>query len=168
VRKPEELAEIIEKLPADDCDQAQKICDDLLAGGPDDVETLIGMVGDEFGDTEGVKPKYALHGMVSHACRPEADKHRKMLAAILAKQLAMEHSDELKAFVVRQLQLCGANAEVPALAKLLTNSRLCNPAAQALTAIGGDTSLRALKDAQRAASGDCKVAIEQAINALSR
>jgi hypothetical protein len=162
------LAKIIEKLPADDYDQAQQICEDLLAGGPGDIETLIGMVGDEFGDAKGVKPKYALHGMVSHACRPGAEKHRKMLAETLARQLAMEHSDELKAFVIRQLQLCGSNAEVPALAKLLTDSRLCNPAAQALTAIGGDTSLRALKDAQRVANGECKVAIEQAIDALSR
>ena len=42
-----------------------------------------------------------------------------LVAGTLAGELSAEHSDELKAFICRQLQFCATNAEVPALAALL-------------------------------------------------
>lgn len=136
--RPKELAQILEKLPAEDYQTAQRVCEQLLSGGPGTIRQLVGMVGDEFGDPDGVKPKYALHGLASYVSRPGAQRQRKLLAETLAGQLSADHSDELKAFIVRQLQLCGRTQEVPALAKLLSSDRLCNPAAQALAAIGGE------------------------------
>jgi hypothetical protein len=66
------------------------------------------------------------------------------------------------------LQLCGRPDEVPALAKLLDSDRLCNPATQALVAIGGDAALEALRDAQPKAEGERKVAVDQAVAILSQ
>jgi len=163
-----ELAEILERLPADDYETAGRLCERLLAGGPAVIERLVEMVGDEFGDPNGVKPKYALHGLASYASRPGADGQRKLLAETLAEQLAVDHSDELKAFLVRQLQLCGRPEEVPALAKLLASDRLCNPATQAMLAIGGREALTALRDALPTAGGSREVAIRQAVEILSR
>lgn len=85
------------------------------------------------------------------------------MAAALAGELEAGHSDELKAFVVRQLQLCGQAEEVPALAKLLTSDRLCDPVTQALAVIGGSEALQVLKESQKSAQGDRKAAISQAI-----
>lgn len=164
---PKELKEILEKLPADDYRTAGQLCERLLAGGPAAMEKLVAMVGDEFGNPEGVKPKYALHGLAHYASRPGAEQHRKLLAETLAKELSADHSDELKAFLVRQLQLCGRPEEVPALAKLLDSDRLCNPATQALAAIGGDRALRALREALPKAEGSRKTAISQAAEVLS-
>ena len=138
----EELAGILKKLPADEYEAAQGLCEKLLAGGPETVRKLVGMVGDEFGDPDGVKPKYALHGLVMHAARPGAERQRKMLAETLAGELNAEHSNELKAFLCRQLQLCGRAQEVPALAKLLEDERLGEPARQAIQAIGGEAALK--------------------------
>ncbi len=163
-----ELLEVLEKLPADDYETAQSLCEKLLAGGAETIEQLVEMVGERFGVPDGAKPKYALHGLVHHACRPGNDGGRKLLAETLAKQLSAEHSDELKAFIVRQLQLCGRADEVPALAKLLDGDRLCNPATQALVAIGGDAALKALRDAQPKAEGSRKVAVDQAVEILSK
>ncbi len=163
-----ELAEILKRFPADDYQTARRLCERLLAGGPAVIEQLVGMVGDEFGDPKGVKPKYALHGLAGYASRPGADGQRELLAEVLAQQLAADHSDELKAFVVRQLQLCGRPEEVPALAKLLASDRLCNPATQALVAIGDRRALTALRDALPTAGGSREVAIRQAVEILSR
>lgn len=163
-----ELAEILEKIPSENYETAHQLCEKLLDGGPATIEQLVGMVGDEFGDPDGAKPKYALHGLASYASRGGADEQRELLAVTLAGRLSADHSDELKAFLVRQLQLCGRPEEVPALARLLSSDRLCNPVTQALVAIGGDEALRALRDALPGAEGSRRVAISQAVEILSR
>lgn len=150
----EEMAKILEKLPADDYDTAQQLCEKLLAGGPATIVELVNLVGDAFGDPKGAKPKYALHGLVMHAARPGADNQRKMLAETLARELDAEHSDELKAFLCRQLQLCGRAEEARALAKLLDDDRLGEPARQAMAAIRGEVASSA------AAKGGPSIAIQ--------
>ncbi len=164
--KPEEITKLIEPLPADDYDSAQKTCRQLLGGGAATLSQLVRMVGDDFGDPKGVKPKYALHGLAHYASRPGNDGDRKLLAETLAREVEGEHADELKAFVVRQLQLCGRADDVPALAKLPASDRLCDPAAQALAAIGGNEALKALKESLKSAQGERKTAISQAIETI--
>ncbi len=138
------LVEIIGGFPAEDHETAGQLCRKLLDGGAAAIERLVVMVGQEFGDPNGVQPKYALHGLAHYASRPNADEDRKLLAETLAGQLTAGHSDELTAFVIRQLQLCGRAEEVPALAGLLSNDRLQGPATQALEAIGGPEAREAL------------------------
>lgn len=164
---PKEPANILEKVPADDYQSAQELCQKLLDGGPDMIVRLVKLVGDEFGDPKGVKAKYALHGLVMYSCRPGADQERQIVAETLAGQLEAEHSDELKAFICRQLQLCGRLEELPALVKLLSDDRLCGPAAQALLAVKCDAALSALREALPEASGRRRVTISQAIDVLS-
>lgn len=165
--KREEIVTLIKPLPADDYESAQQVCKQLLQGKAAAIGELVSMVGDEFGDAQGVQPKYALHGLAHYASRPGGNGDRKLLAETLAKELAAEHSSELKAFVVRQLQLCGRAEEVPSLAKLLSDDRLCGPATQALAAIGGSAALKALQDAMKSAQGDREVAIRQAIATMN-
>ena len=162
------VADVLAKLPADDYKAAGELCTALLDAGPAVIKELVNLVGDEFGDPNGAKPKYALHGLVHYASRPGAETSRAMLAETLAGELSAEHSEELKAFIVRQLQLCGRTQEIPALAKLLSSDRLCNPATQALVAIGGPAALKALRDALPTAEGPRQVAISQAVELLSR
>jgi len=130
------------------------------------VEKLVELVGDEFGDPQGVKPKYALHGLVHYASRPGADAQRKMVAETLAKELSGKHSDELMAFICRQLQLCGRPQEVAALAPLLTSDRLCEPATQAMLAIGGKEATAALRAALPKAKGKRVATIIKALGRL--
>jgi hypothetical protein len=162
---PAPLVPILDSLPTADQAASQQAMQALLRGGPGTVSQLVELVGPEFGDEQGVKPKYALHGLAHFASRPGADADRKMVAQTLARELAKDHSDELKAFICRQLQLCGRSEEVPALATLLTSDRLCEPATQALSAIGGDKAAAALRSALPLASGGRLATL---INALGR
>jgi len=159
--------EIFKKIPAEDYETARQIGEELASSGAATVEQLVDLVGDEFGDPSGVKPKYALHALVIYASRPGADEQRKTVAKALAGQLQADRSDELKAFILRQLQLCGGPAEVPALAGLLSSERLCEPAAQALLAIKGQEALNALRAALPAAQGKRQVTISQAVKILA-
>lgn len=161
-----EIRGLIKPLPTDR-EQAQDICQALLDGGAETIAALVEMVGDEFGDPDGAQAKYAVHGLAHHASRPGADGPRKLVAETLAGELRKDHSDELKAFVVRQLQLCGRDQEVPVLAELLKSERLASPAAQALAAIGGKSAHTALKSAQSGASGKRRAAIAGALAQLN-
>ena len=163
---PKQLAELLEKIPTPDAAVVEEVFPKLAQGGPATVEKLIELVGGEFGDPQGVKPKFALHGLVHYASRPGADAQRKMVAETLAKQLTADHSDELKAFICRQLQLCGRPEEVPALAGLLGSDRLCEPATQAMLAIGGQQATAALRDALPKATGRRASTIIKALGRL--
>jgi hypothetical protein len=159
--------EILNRFPAQSYEEAEQLGKELVSGGPSTVRQLVEMVGDEFGDPEGVKPKYALHGLAIYAARPGAEEERKTVAGTLAEELNGERSDELKAFLCRQLQLCGRGEEIPALAKLLSSDRLCEPAAQALVAIRGDGALAALQAALPGAKGKRRATIRQAVDILT-
>jgi len=158
---------ILDKFPSQSYEEAQGLCKRLASGGPATVKELIGMVGNEFGDPDGVKAKYALHGLVVYAARPDADGERKMVAQTLAAELDAKHSDELKAFILRQLQLCGSDEQVPAVAKSLASDRLCEPATQAFLAIGGKAALAALQAALPGAGGKRQATIRQAVEILT-
>jgi len=163
---PKPLAGLLDRIPTQDPATAEDVFSKLVQGGSRTVAKLVELVGDEFGDPRGVKPKYAVHGLAIYAARPGADSERAMVAEALAKQLAADHSDELKAFVCRQLQLCGRSEEVPALARLLGSQRLCEPATQALLAIGGEKATHALRAALPKATGKQMPTIVKALGRL--
>jgi len=163
--RDEKLAKLIEPLPSDDHAKVEQILEEILKAGSDTIAKLIVMTGQEFGDREGVKPKYAVHGLVHYASRPGADGPRKLVAETLAKQFDYDYSDELKAFVCRQLQLCGREEEILALARLLHSERLCEPATQAISAIGGEKAAAALRGALPDATGKRRTTL---VNALGR
>lgn len=162
---PADLAQLVEQLPTDDWAKAQQILQQVLDRGPEAIAQVAVATGEQFGDPKGVKPKYALHGLVHYACRPGAARERQLVAQTLARLLATDHSDEWKAFICRQLQFCGSEHEVPALAALLDSDRLCEPATQALCAIGGQRAAAALRDALPGATGKRRTTL---INALGR
>ena len=161
----EPLAALVEKLPAQDPASAEPIVKALIRGGPAVIAQLIDQVGEQFGDPGGVKATYALHGVVNYASRPGADAERKMVAETLAKALESKHSVDLKSLLCQQLQLCGRAEQVPALAGLLSDEALCEPATQALTAIGGAAAAAALRAALPKVQGKPRVTI---MNALGR
>lgn len=161
------LAAALEKIPAPTPQAAEPICKDLLGGGAKVIDELMALVGEKFGDAGGVKAKYMLHALAIYSARPGAAADRKMVAEALVAHFAGNHSEDLKAFIVRQLQWCGRAEEVPALARLLSHEVLCEPAAQALAAIGGDKAAAALGDALGDAKGKRRVTLITALGSLA-
>ncbi len=161
------LAPIYNLFPAKDSKEAEEIGKQLVARGPSVVVQLLGEVGEKFGEKTGVNATYALHALVVYAGRPKADAERQWVAEALAKQLEAKHSADLKSFIITQLQLCGSAKEIPALAKFLSDERLCEPATQALLAIRGDAALAALRAELPKAEGKRRATINQAVEILT-
>jgi hypothetical protein len=170
VAKPQtpskELAAILEQIPAASIEVGGGVGKKLISGGAGMIAELIALVGQKFGDPAGTAPKYAMHGAALHAGRPGAGQERKMVAEVLAGQLAKKHSTDLKAFIIRQLQFCGRADEVPTLAKFLGDQQLCEPAVQAMLAIGGDAATAGLRGALAGAKGKHRVTILNAVGRL--
>ncbi len=166
-RKPsDKLADAFAKFPAPTAADAEGLCKALIAGGPGVIDELVTLVGQEFGDAEGVKAKYTLHAVSVFSARPGAEADRAMAAGALAKHLSKKHSAELKAFVLRHLQYCGRADEVAAMSPLLADERLCEPTAQALAAIGGAKAAAALRAALGSAKGKRTATIIMALGWL--
>ena len=146
-----ELAALLEKLPGDDYDATREVLDEILAGGVDAIRRLVAAVVDEFGHPPGTPAQYALHGLAHYAARPGAAEPRALVAETLAAELAADQASGLKAFLCRQLQLCGRSQEVPALAAMLDDEAVRDAATQALQAIGGPAAEGALQDKLAAA-----------------
>ena len=160
------LAAAFQKMPAPTPQAAEPLCKDLLAGEAKIIGELVACVGESFGDAGGVKAKYALHALAVYSARPGASADRKMVAEALVKHLEANHSEDLKAFIIRQLQWCGRAEEVPALAVLLSHEVLCEPGAQALGAIGGTKAAAALRGALGDVKGKRRVTIITALGHL--
>ena len=166
-KPPAELAALFKQLPTQSYEQAEEIGKTLVEGGARNVLELVSMIRNKIGVAEGAKPKEALHALVIYASRPGADDERRVVAEALAAELSAEHSDELKALIARQLQLCGRADDVPAIAKLLISDRLCEPATQALLAIGGKEAQQAIRSALSQASDHRWTTLSQAAGLLS-
>jgi len=159
------LTESLDALPAQDAATVERVMRSLIDGGPAIVEKLVEMIG-AVGDEQNVKPQYALHGLAVYVSGPGLESDRRMVAAAFARQLAGGYSADVKAFLVRQLQLCGGPAEASALGKLLEDERLCEEAARALVAVAEEESVVVLRQVLGRVAGRQRMAIVQALGLL--
>ena len=147
-----------------DKDKIDKAVAELCKGGADSILGVIDMLA-EPGGAEDYKAHYALHCLAVHVCKLEDDKPRRELAWTLASQITGGRPKGVRKYLVRELQVAGGKAEAPALGKVLTDPELCEPAAQALVAIG-DGAAEQLRSALPKVKGKCRVTVAQNLGAV--
>ena len=124
----------------------------LLERGAAAVKAVTAML-QEPGKGDDANARFALQGLAMHVMRNGAEAERSMVAAVLVDALAAQQNPELKAFLVGKLQLVGRDDAVPALAPLLEDERLYEPATLALIRIGSPAATAALRGALGRAQG---------------
>jgi HEAT repeat protein len=159
------LPALLEKMHKVDSAEGQQVLAEMLKLGPEALEELCGMVVPP-GKGDDAKAHYALHGLALYASRPDAEAERKALAAAFLGALESASDRDVKAFFIRQLQLAGKDEAVPALARLLPDPILCDPAAQALTRIGTPAAVEALVKALAEAKCGQRVSVITALGTL--
>jgi HEAT repeat protein len=132
---------------------------DILQGGRDNILGVIDMLV-EPGKGDDAKAHYALHCMALHVCKLDNDRLRRRFSRTLASQIGGDRPKEVQKYLVRELQIAGGKEVVEALGKLLEDEDLCEPAAQALAAIG-DGAAEQLHGALSRVSGKCRLTILQ-------
>lgn len=138
---------------------------EIHRGGRDHVLGLIDMLV-EPGQGDDVKPHYALHCLAVHVGKLDDDRPRAEFAGALASQIGGRRPKAVEKYLIRQLQVAGGPEVVGTLGKALLDEELCEPAAQALVAIGGGAAgelRRALPNVGKA----CRLTILQNLGVLA-
>ena len=137
---------------------------EIHKGGRDNILGLIEMLV-EPGQGDDVKPHYALHCLAVYVSGLDDDEPRAELARALASQLGDERPKGVQKYLIRQLQVAGGKEVVEALGRALLDDDLCEPAAQALVAIG-EGAAEQLRQALPKAKGKCRLTIIQNLGVL--
>jgi HEAT repeat protein len=129
------VSELLAEMPAKDATRATELFNDFIKQGPDGVRELCLMLTPpEKGGDANVR--YALSGLSAYVSRPHAGRERRLYARALVGSLEEVYNTQIKAFIIRQLQLAGGNESVTALGLYLDHEKLSGPAARALRSIG--------------------------------
>jgi hypothetical protein len=170
MQKPSaELIELVNKMPDPDergmyCtdidkDKIEKAIAEIHKGGRDNIIGIIDMLTPP-GEGNDVKAHYALHCLAVHVCKLDDGRGRSEFAQTVASQLGRDRPKAVQRYLIQQLQVAGGKEVTEALGGLLTDDQLCEPAAQALVAIG-DGAAEQLRKTLRKVRGKCRLTIIQ-------
>jgi hypothetical protein len=172
-KKSSAFAKLIDSLPdpdergllsSIDKQAVDNVTAQMHEGGRRSLVALVNMLV-EPGAGDDVKARYALHCLAVHVCKLESERTRRAFSETLASQLGGDRPKAVQKYIIEQLQVAGGKEVISALGKMLPDEQLCDPAAQALTAIG-DGAAGQFRDALRQATGACKLTIIQNLGVL--
>jgi HEAT repeat protein len=157
---------IVDKMPAQSGQDSDKYAAELVKLGPEGIGAVCSMLVPP-GKGDDTKARYALSSLTWYVLKPgTAEAEARAFSGAVSRALNTATNKEVQAFLIRRLQLGGRDECVPALADYLADDRLCEPAAQALTAIGTPTAAAALIEALPAAEGKRLVTMIKALGEL--
>ena len=129
----------VAQLPAQTPSQYNQLMEDLVSTGEEGFMNLVGRLNPP-GNKSNEVVDYAISGWIHFVANNDAQ--RAIAASACEKVLQQPLDDEIKAMLIRQLELIGDDSNVAVLSTLLTNERLLGPASQALAHIGTPAAVR--------------------------
>ena len=157
-------AAIVEKMPLDTVADGTAAAAEIIKLGAPAVREIVKMLVPP-GAGADAKARFALNGVALDVARPGAEAERAMVAGVLVEGLESA-APPVKAFLASMLQLCGRDEAVPALAKLLPDADLCDPAARALENIGTPAAAAAIAKALPAATDKTRPTLVRTAGAM--
>jgi HEAT repeat protein len=161
------LTELVNRLPDPDergllsnIDKGavENVIAEIHKGRRDSIIGVIDMLV-EPGEGDDVKAHYALHCLALAVCSMN-ERQRRAFSETLASQIGGDRPKGVQKYLIRELQVCGRREVVEALGKVLADEELCEPAAQALVALG-DGAGEQLRNALPKAKAKCRLTIVQ-------
>ncbi|MDD4247472.1 MAG: HEAT repeat domain-containing protein, partial [Dysgonamonadaceae bacterium] len=143
------VADVLAQLPAEQTKQYDQLMTDLVATGEEGLMQLINSMNPP-GSKSNEKQEFAISGWTNFVAK---DATKSLEAAnTYGKALGLQLDNEIKAFVIRQLELIGGEQNIDVLSSLLNDERLVGPASQALVSMhstkANETLVNALKQAK--------------------
>jgi HEAT repeat protein len=171
----EQLKQLVGQMPDPDArgmyctdidkEKIEKITSEIAKGGKENILGVIDLLAEPGSDAD-VKPHYALHCLANHVLQSKDEKARQDFAQAVASQLSTDRSKYIRGYLCQELQWAGRKESVPALAQLLADEELVDPAAMALVAIK-DGVAEVLRAALPSAKGRCRLVILHSLAALA-
>ncbi|MDD4729679.1 MAG: DUF1080 domain-containing protein, partial [Dysgonamonadaceae bacterium] len=157
------VADVLAQLPAKTSKQYNQLMTDLVETGEEGLLNLINSMSPP-GPTSNEQYEFALSGWTNFVAKNESK--RLEAANAYQKALGLTLHDEIKAFIIRQLERIGGDDNIAILSSFLTNERLLGPASQALVAFRSPKANEALVQAlEKTTKEDMKI---QLVNAIAQ
>jgi HEAT repeat protein len=156
---------LLERFPAQDTGEKERLALELIELGPDGILEICRMLLPP-GKGDDTNVRFALSAITTTVARGGTEKERWMYARALIKALETEADKEIRVFLIRQLQRTGKTESVKPLGKYLDDKRLCEPAVQALLAIGSSAAEKVLLGSLKSSRGKNRVTIIKALGEL--
>jgi HEAT repeat protein len=140
------IADFLMKLPAQNSADHDKLMAELSAMGE---PAFTGIAANLLPPRQGndLASRYAISGLVKYLAKGNDKEKMKICASSLCKSIESTKYDEVKDFLLQELQYVAGNESVATVSSLLLNERLCDPAARVLVRINTDQSNQALLEA---------------------
>lgn len=156
------IADVLAMFPAQDVNQLNTNMNEVGAMGEPGILAMARMLVPP-GKGDNSRLQYALGGFSYYVTQAKRENLRAMAANAYVKALDEVADPDNKAFLITQLQMVGKEEAVAALAKNLTNDRLCDPAARALIKINTASAKTALLNALSGTPGTCQLSLVEAL-----
>jgi len=157
-----EILKILQKYPAQNVSDLDKQSYEILQLGKDGLLSVCRLLVPP-GKADDSQVRFALGGLTTYVSRTGKEEQRRMYAKTVIKALDSERNENVKAFLIRQLQRCGKKESVRSLKRYLSDPMLSEPAAQALLAIGSNEAEKILVRSLNAVSQKNKATVIKAL-----
>jgi HEAT repeat protein len=156
---------LVDRFPAQNSEVRQNLVSEFIGMGSEGIlEVCFLLVPPGTGDDTNAR--YALSAMATDVSQKGMEKERDLYAKTLIKALDRQTNKEVQAFLIRQLQRAGKKESIKPLKGYLDDNRLCEPATQALLAIGTPEAEKALLKMLGKVSGANRITLIKALGEL--
>lgn len=156
------IADLLQQLPSAGKDRLNANMQEISALGEPGITELVTMLSPE-GKGDNTRLQYAIGGYAGYIMQPGKEQERAAAVRAYTKALPKLSNDELRDFLIGQLQLIGNDEAVAPLSTYLKSERLADPAARALAVINTPAAQKALVDALASAKGKTLVTLAEAL-----
>ncbi len=156
---------LIGKFPAQDSEERNQLASQLIRWGQNGILEVCRMLVPP-GTGDDTNARFALSALTNYVSQRGVERERGMYARAVITALERESDREVQAFLILQLQRSGKKESVKPLRKYLRDERLCDPAAQALLAIGTRDAEKALLKSLGNITGASRIPIVKVLGEL--
>ena len=139
----EDIQSLLREFPAESSRELDRLASSILRLGGDGILAICQTLAPP-GQADDSQSRFALGGLTTYVSLQGMEDKRALFAGAVIRALDLTVDKEVKAFLIRLLQRCGDTESVRPLKNYLKDGVLCEPAAQALLAIGSTRAERAL------------------------
>ena len=156
---------LVDRFPAQNSEMRQNLASQVMEMGSEGIlEICLLLVPPGTGDD--TQARYALSALVTYVSDEGGEKARELFAKAIVKALNRQTNKEVQSFLIRQLQRVGKRESIKPLKRYLDDKSLCEPATQALLAIGSPEAEKVLLKALGKSTGANRVTIIKALGEL--
>jgi len=160
-----EVQALVDRFPAQNTGVRQNLASQLMGMGSEGILLVCRLLVPP-GTGDDTNARYALSALATYVSQEGGEKARELYAKALIKALDRQTNKEVQAFLIRQLQRTGKKESIKPLRKYLEDKRLCEPAIQALLAIGTPEAEKVLLKALGKATGANRITLIKALGEL--